>query len=336
MGTPAPSAQLFGRDEELRVLGGALDRLASGRSVVVLVEGEAGIGKSSLLASVLGDAGDRGIQVVTGRAEEMERSRPFGLLANAFGCSASSPDHRRSAIAGLLATHGGSERGPITVTSDPGLQFRAVDAFSDLVEELALSGPIVVGLDDLQWADPSTLLTIAAMSRAMADSVGLVCCFRPAPRTPELTRLLDVLESSGAQGLLVGPLTDAAVLEIVTQTVSAQPTAELLAEMSGAAGNPLFIVELLAALREEGLIKTVGEHADLKSSGIPPTLRLTVLRRLSFLPAATLQALRGAAILGSSFSLTDLSIATGRPPPSWPPTLTRPSGRMSSRTTARR
>jgi predicted ATPase len=140
-----------------------------------------------------------------------------------------------------------------------------------------------------------------------------VCCVRHAPRIPELARLLDALEFGGAQRLLVGPLTDAAVLQMVAQTVSAQPGSELLAEISGAAGNPLFIVELLAALRQEGLIKTVGKHADLESSGVPPTLRLTVLRRLSFLPDATLQALRGAAILGSSFSLTDLSVATGRP-----------------------
>ena len=68
------------------------------------------------------------MQVVAGRAEELERTRPFGLLAEAFGCASTSPDPRRAAISALLATHGRSNQGPITVTSDPGLQFRTVDA----------------------------------------------------------------------------------------------------------------------------------------------------------------------------------------------------------------
>jgi hypothetical protein len=75
------------------------------------------------------------MQVAAGRAEELERTRPFGLVAAAFGCARSSPDPRRAVIAALLATQGSGERGLITVTSDPGLRFRAVDAFADLAEE---------------------------------------------------------------------------------------------------------------------------------------------------------------------------------------------------------
>jgi hypothetical protein len=68
----------------------------------------------------------------SGRAEELERTRPFGVLAAAFGCTRSSPDPRRAAIAALLASQGAGDLGPITVTSDPGLRFRVVDAFTDL------------------------------------------------------------------------------------------------------------------------------------------------------------------------------------------------------------
>ena len=111
----------------------------------MLIEGEAGIGKSRLLAEALADARSRGMQVAACRAEELEQNRPFGLVAGVFGCVRSSPDPRRAAIAGLLAAGGDRARGPITVTSDPGLRFRAVDAFADLAEELALSGPLVIG-----------------------------------------------------------------------------------------------------------------------------------------------------------------------------------------------
>ena len=160
MGTLAPVPRICGREAEIQALGEALDRVAAGGPAIVLVEGEAGIGKTRLLAKALEDAVGRGMRVAAGRAEELERTRPFGVLAATLGCARSSPDARRAAIAALLADPGAGELGPITVTSDPGLRFRVVDALTDLVEELALAGPVVLGLDDLQWADSSSLLTV--------------------------------------------------------------------------------------------------------------------------------------------------------------------------------
>ena len=314
MGTLAPVPGMRGRAAEIAVLGDAVDRVASGRPAVVLIEGEAGIGKTRLLAGVLEDARGRGMQVAAGRAEELERTRPFGLVAAAFGCVRSSPDPRRSAIAALLATHGGGERDPITVTSDPGLRFRAVDALADLAEELALAGPLLIGVDDLQWADPSSLLTLAALSRRLAYlPVALIGCLRPSPRIPELDRLAGLLLDAGGRILTVRGLTEQAVTELVADAVAAVPGPGLLAGISGAAGNPLFVTELLAALAQEGAIKTAGGRAEVAEVTLPPTLRLTILRRLSFLPGDTLQALRAASILGSSFTVTELSVTMARP-----------------------
>src|SRR5215467_5364689 len=180
MGMLAPVPQIWGREAEIEALGEALDRVAAGGPAIVLVEGEAGIGKTRLLAEVLEDAAGRGMRVAAGRAEELERTRPFGVLAATFECSRSSPDPRRAAIAGLLAAPAAGDLGPITVTSDPGLRFRVVDAFTDLAEELALAGPLVLGLDDLQWADPSSLLTLGVLGRRLSDlPVGLIGCMRP-------------------------------------------------------------------------------------------------------------------------------------------------------------
>ena len=314
MGTLAPVPGIRGRAAEIAVLGDAVDRVVSGRPAVVLIEGEAGIGKTRLLAGVLEDARGRGMQVAAGRAEELERTRPFGLVAAVFGCVRSSPDPRRAAIAALLATHGGGERGPITVTSDPGLRFRAVDAFADLAEELALAGPLVIGVDDLQWADPSSLLTLAALSRRLAYlPVALIGCLRPSPRIPELDRLAGLLLDAGGRILAVRGLTERAVAELVADVVAAVPGPGLLAGISGAAGNPLFVTELLGALAQEGAIKAAGGRAEVAEVTLPPTLRLTILRRLSFLPGDTLQALRAASILGSSFTVTELSVTMARP-----------------------
>ena len=108
---PAAHPGIRGREAETAVLDDAIDRAAAGRLAVVLIDGEAGIGKTRLLQDVLDKA-------------------------------------RRAAIAELLAAGDRGDRGPVTVTSDPGLQFRAVDAFADLAEELALDGPLVLGADD--------------------------------------------------------------------------------------------------------------------------------------------------------------------------------------------
>ena len=313
MGTLAPGPRIHGREAEVQVLSEVLDRAASGRLAVALIEGEAGIGKTRLLENGLENARARGMLVAAGRAEELERNRPFGVLAGAFECRASSADPRRAAIAALLATHGG-DHGPITVTSDPGLQFRAVDAFTALAEELALSGPLVIGVDDLQWADRSSLLTLAAFSRCLAYlPVALVGCLRPVPRLTELERLAHALQAAGARQLALTPLAADAVRDLVAETVEAEPGPGLLAEISGAAGNPLFITELLGALAQEEAITTAGGRAEAAETVLPPTLWLTILRRVSFLPEPILQALRSAAILGSGFSPSDLAAITGRP-----------------------
>jgi DNA-binding CsgD family transcriptional regulator len=265
MATLAPTSRLRGRTVELRTLVDALDRAAGGRPAIVVVEGEAGIGKSRLLAEALDAARTRGFRVVAGRGQDLERNRPFGLLADGFGCARSSPDPRRAAITALLATSAG-DRGITTVSSDPGLQFQAVNAFLDLAEAMAGRGPLALGLDDLQWADPSSLLTLGALARRLPDGpVALLVSLRPLPRGGDLERTLEALEAAG-----------------------------------GAPPDPR------AARPSEAVAELVAETT------LPPNLRLTILRRLSFLPDDTLEALRPASILGPSFSLTDLSVTTGR------------------------
>jgi DNA-binding CsgD family transcriptional regulator len=313
MGT-ARAAQLRGREAEIAALGEALDRAASGRSAMVLLEGEAGIGKSRLLAAAVDGAQYRGMQVAVGRAEELEQARPFGLIASALECVPSSLDPRRAAIAGLLAMHGSGDRRPITVTSDPGLQFRVLDAFVDLTEQLALSGPLLIGVDDLQWADPSSLLTLGTLIRRLAYlPVTLIGCVRPSPRRPELARLYGMLLDAGARQISLDGLDAAAVSALVAESVDAEPGPGLVAEVAGAAGNPLFITELLSALIQDDTIQITDGRAEVTKATLPPTLRLTILRRISFLPERTLAGLRGASILGSSFTVTDLSVTMGQP-----------------------
>jgi AAA ATPase domain len=263
----APVPGIRGREAETAVLDDAIDRAATGRLAVVLIDGEAGIGKTRLLQDALEKARRRGLRVAAARAAELERTRPFGLVAAMFGCTRSAPDPRRAAIGELLASgdRGDFEgRGPVTVTSDPGLQFRAVDAFAGLAGELALDGPLVLGADDLHWADPSSLVTLGALA-ARLDGLpaAIIGCFRPAPAVAGPERLASALEAAGGRRLSLRGLDGRAVAELVANAVGAAPGRRLLAGISGAAGNPLFVTELLGALAQEQMITICDGQAEV-------------------------------------------------------------------------
>ena len=102
-GMLAPVPVIRGREAETAILDDAIDRAAAGRLAVVLIDGEAGIGKTRLLQDALEKAGCRGLRVAAARAAELEQARPFGLVAGMFGCTRSAPDPRRAAIGELLA-----------------------------------------------------------------------------------------------------------------------------------------------------------------------------------------------------------------------------------------
>jgi predicted ATPase len=150
------------------------------------------------------------------------------------------------------------------VSSDPGLRFRAVDAFADLAEALALAGPLVVGVDDLQWADSPSLLTLGAAARRIAGlPVALIGCLRPLPRSADLDRLAGVLDEAGARRIWLGPLPAQAVRELVADAVAAEPGPALLAMAAAAGGNPLFVTELVGALLQDGTVQVAGGRAEV-------------------------------------------------------------------------
>jgi DNA-binding CsgD family transcriptional regulator/tetratricopeptide (TPR) repeat protein len=314
MSGTSPEPTLRGRDDEVDQLWSAVDRAVAGRLSVVMIEGEAGIGKTRLMAHALQRARDCECQVASAKAEEMEQSRPFGVIAAALGCARGAVDGRRAAIADLISAHDSRDHAGLTVSSDPGLQFRVVDALCDLVESLALERPLVLGLDDLQWADPSSMVTLGALARtAVGLPVALIGCCRPFPRPPAMLRLFESLEHAGLQRLALPHLGERDVRDVVAELVGATPGPGLLAIVAGAAGNPLFVTELLNAIEQEGSLHTTDGRAEVSGSALPPSLHLTILGRLSSLPEEAIQVLRAGSLLGSTFSITELATVLARP-----------------------
>jgi DNA-binding CsgD family transcriptional regulator len=309
VGTGVPGS-LIGRTSELDDLRSFLDRVARGTGGIVIIEGEAGIGKSRLLAAAIENAADVGFTVASGQAYEVERDRPFGALVDALNLRAGQGDHRDEIVALLKR---GSPDGAANDRNASDVRFLIVERIVDLIENDSSSAPLLIGVEDLHWADPSTLLALHRLSAGIDHLPAcVVCTVRPTPRTADLQSLFDTLFERGASTIALQPLVPNAVAELVAATVGAAPGTCLLEKISGAAGNPLFVTELLAALAQENLIDIADGVAEVRESSLPPSLTLTILRRIAFLSSAALETLRIASVLGVAFSLGDLGVVMKR------------------------
>lgn len=313
MRAAAEEPVLVGRQAELEHLRAALlvARL-EGRGRVAVVEGEAGIGKTRLVSELLAWAEGHGFEVLSARCHELESERPFGVLVDALDVRPDSPDPDRADLGRLLFEGMSGPDEPLPASQTPELRFRVVEAMVFLLEQLSLSRPVVLALEDLHWADPSSLLVLDRLCRRVHDlRLALVATRRPLPHP----RALELVVAAAAEQdlhLVLPPLDEAMVAELATELLGAQPGDALLATLGRAGGNPLFVEELVDALRREGAITLADGRAEVTDLALPPSLRLTVLRRLSFLSEATLAVLHTASVLGSAFPASDLAIVLGR------------------------
>jgi DNA-binding CsgD family transcriptional regulator/tetratricopeptide (TPR) repeat protein len=264
----------------------------------LLVEGRSGIGKSRLIEEAADAAGDRGFMLARGRADEASRLMPLSPLLSALGESWRA-----------LRAEGAVRPDPVD------LRFRLIERLQDRLERSAARGPLLLTVDDLHWADPTTLLALWSLipglssyplvwilSRTTGDGGG------------DVARLYDVLEREGATRVALQPLDDQAVLEIVSDVLGAVPEPDLLALAAGAEGNPFVLVELIEGLRDECAVEVADGRARLVSGAVPQRFQQIARGRLGRLSARTRHMLQVAAILGPSFSTDDVAEMLGEPP----------------------
>ena len=161
-------------------------------------------------------------------------------------------------------------------------------------------GATAATLRDIPWRD-------AAMA-SRADRLGMM---RPVPQRDDLLALRRVV--SDATRLRLTALTGEAVTGLVAALAGGQPDGNLLELAGGAAGNPLYVTELVAALaRGAGLTVTEAGAATLASDSAPSSLSAAIADRLGFVARPTREALKAAALLGAEFAVPDLAIVLGR------------------------
>ncbi|WP_107074281.1 LuxR family transcriptional regulator [Micromonospora sp. MH33] len=308
MGSPASA--LVGRDVELTVLRELIVGVTEGRGGMVWLDGEPGIGKSALISTAIADAARLGCAVYGGSAPELLPPFPLQVLLDALRVGRDSVDPLRAPLAGLLRGEGRSEL--LTPRDVAALLAEQVLA---LVDRLCSVTPVVLVLDDAQWADEASLSVWSRLGRAAAQvPLLLVTACRPLPRRPEVAATRRDLVERGATVLPLGALSAPQVIEVVGELVGAVPSGAL-GELAGqAGGNPLYAREAVDALVRESRITVVAGVAELTGAGEwPGSLPEAIGRRLGFLPERTRSVLGLAAVLGCAFTVDDLGVVSGQP-----------------------
>ncbi|MDB5067122.1 MAG: LuxR family transcriptional regulator [Chloroflexi bacterium] len=284
---------LRSRDNELASLHEHLDRLRTGVGTTWLIEGGAGLGKSRMLEEVISAAQGAGFAVGHGIAEPVDAAVQLAVLMDAL-FDGPTPLLDRSALGDSHAS--------------PEQRYWLLQDIQTLLEEAALRQPVVICLDDLQWADSGTTAAVRSLPGRLAPlPVGWVLAFRPSEADSDLGRAITALLRSGADRTCLQPLDQAAVALLAADVLGAQPDDALLALAAGGHGNPFLLIELLSGLREEGLLDIDGQQARLVDARLPRRVRDTMRRRLGRMTPSARSAAAVAASMGRRFTVADLA-----------------------------
>jgi DNA-binding CsgD family transcriptional regulator/tetratricopeptide (TPR) repeat protein len=298
-----------GREQELAVLRAGSEALRRGEGSVVWIEGEPGIGKSSLVAEALAAESDPGWDIAWGVADKLAERLPLRVMLDCLQVRPGSPDPRRAQAAELLRSR------RLGLFTDGDASVTGVEVLLALVDELCAAAPTVIVVDDLQWADEASLIIWNQLAVSIDQSrLLLIGTCRPAPRRPAVQQVRAAVTRRGGAVITLGPLPETDVTALVTAMVGAPPGDALRRLTAQAAGNPLYVRELVDALvREQALQIRPTAEVSAAQEQLPVSLAAVLADRLSSVSAETAQMLRTAALLGGRFAVSDLAVILRRP-----------------------
>lgn len=297
---------LRGRDAERRSLDDLCSRLVGdGGETLLVIEADAGMGKTRLLQELTTLTAASGIRVAVALCDPIAHDRPFGPLLEALGCERTSTDPRRRAAAEAAAALGagpGTDELPARVTNtDLGARYGVQDVLVELLLDEAELAPVALVIDDAQWIDAATVSTLSAVVRRRGGRpVAVVLALRPAPRPVELDALLDRW-GDDVRHLRLGPLPSEVVSDVAADLLGQAPPGELVRELERAGGNAFSVVQLTRAFASQGTVNLAG-------------VRASIIARANALGPGATALLAAAAILGVDFTPDDLGLITGRDP----------------------
>ena len=300
--------ELVERDAELTALSRLVHRAASGQGGAILVEGPAGIGKSSLLETV--EVSGAGPRVLRARGGELEREFAFGLVRQLFERSLhdSAERDRRAWLAGPAVPAAALLGVAAPLDIEEGV---ALHALYWLVVQMSAERPLVLVLDDLHWADEGSLRFAVYLARRLEGlPVALVAAARPAD--PQgATELLAVFRHEKSVSLLrLDPLTVSGTMQLVEDRLGDADDVFGEACHAASGGNPLLVNELLAEMDAEGLAPNAAGAARVAAL-VSAGLQGSVAARIHAVGPDAEPVARAVALLGDDVAVAEVAQLAG-------------------------
>jgi DNA-binding CsgD family transcriptional regulator len=302
---------LLERAAELDRIDAALESSRAGAGVALLFEGEAGIGKTALLAEARLRAQAAGMLVLHARGTELEREYPLGVVQQCLQPPVLEADEsgRERLLAGAA-----SLAAPVVLdaaTDEPVAPFGTLHGLFWLVANLTADRPTLVVLDDLQWADEPSLRFFGFLVRRVESlPLALVAAARVDEHAPA-DGPLALARSDPALGVLeLAPLSEQGVAAFLRSSATDPTGSFARACRAATGGNPFLLGQLAAALREGGVPFTV-EGASRVTSVTPPEIARAVRGMLARLDPHAVALARAVAVLGDDVPLDEVATLAG-------------------------
>jgi tetratricopeptide (TPR) repeat protein len=341
-GVEGLDSPLVGREAEMATLRSALVELGLGRGQIVSIMGEAGLGKSRLLAELrrespgtIGEA--EALQWLEARCLSYQTTTPYApfveLFRNHFGLAdepanadlyvglaagvaQAAPNHVDD-IAPYLATLlglplSGAAFDRVRYLAPPQMRARVQQALADYLECLCLGTPVVLVLDDLHWADPTSLnLLESLLPLVQRARLMVVAVLRPQRQEPAWhfheTAARDYAQRYQAQ--MLQPLDESDARQLVANLLHIEDLPEKVRQLilKKAEGNPFFVEEVIRSLLDSGLVVRDDGHwratRAIENIAVPDTLAAVINARLDRLGDEARGVAQSAAVIGRQFSL---------------------------------
>ena len=314
-------ASFVGREPERGLLRWLADGAVAGRGGLAMIAGEPGIGKTRLAVEVASEAVSRGMRVLIGHCEERQGSPPYLPFAEILETA-----QRRLAVADFRMVLGDAAGEMVRLL--PGLRrswpslpaplalppeqerLFLFNSVTEVLERLAGLAPLMVVVEDIQWADEATLLLLEHLARRVAQMPLLILAtYRDTELDlgSALARTLEELRRTGSSySSVLRPLDIAETAAMLLSVSGQEVPASAVVLMHGAGnGNPFFTEELFRHMAEEGLlVERAGSwhFVPAVAVSVPPGVQLVIERRLCRLTAGVRDVLTVAAAIGPVFS----------------------------------
>lgn len=295
--------QVIERDRELERIESLLAQAGDGEGATLLIEGAAGLGKTSLLDLACEAAEGSGMRVLRARGGELEREFGFGVVRQLLTplLRAADDGERRELLAGAARLAAGPLGMDLDTKAGPPSPGSDLHGLYWLCANLCDRGPLALAIDDLHWTDEPSIRVLAHLARRAAEHpLAILAVSRPVAADDRAARALSGLWS---EALRLDPLSEDAVGRLIREELQADAEREFCAAAARATGgNPFLLATVIAALRVDGIparSAEVGRLPELASE----TATRTILTRIGRVGPDAIAVARALSILGGDAEL---------------------------------